>query len=585
MYRPNRQFNRTNEAMYGGDYISTISTSTLTTPDISLSSLYYIMSVANITSIDTLTTLTAQQLEQLSLGIDEQIRIDQIRIGENLSTIAGIGTQITTPQTGLLDTFNRLDDQYQSSLVAYELTSTSIAETNARYNRDRSTLSSLYLISTFYTSSITSYESQYSTIVSSLKEYASTVYKHEQDYQESLLRLSANKILCGIESINLSTISSSLSINRANLLNPNQTPQALSSISSIYSDDLGIYNQISTQVINCAISTALIENDIKASYYAISSILQISSFLMLDMSSYSRTIEYYEELDEAAEADIARYSRDISTITSQICTLQGTNTIILNGVQSEIGAVNSQGTQFYSLYKQGLEAECDEYIYGIQEFNSQVGYITASLGIAINANSVEIDICTFRMVDPSLSSSERNTASERRSDLTGDNWAMNEIIGKINSLDGQFASIIQYVSNEKTDRRIFIDKRKQIFTTYEVPALGYSQSQLLSIQADYFREFVDLNDIITGINSDIQNRDRILRQIQDVIDPIKGQINSYFQKYLHITNDQLPNSLTRVLADDGVTPLGGSIINKEYTPPNTILATNANYSFIPPIVF
>jgi hypothetical protein len=546
------------------------------------------MSVANITSIEALTSLTSAQLSQLSQGIDQQIAADVSTIAANRSTIAGISLEINAPG-GLQDQFNTADYQYNSSVTAYQLTSTAIANALSTYNGDKITLSSMYNISTSYVSTLHSYESQYSTIVRSLQQNASTVYGYELHYQQDLLDLSTNTILYNASVLNLSTISSAVYYDRSSLNNLSLNPQQLSSISSTYANDRGLYNQISTQVGTYLNTAAYLQTDISNTYYAISSILELSTFLILDKTSYASTIDYYRKLDDATESTIKIYSDQASSISGQISTIKERNRVIVDGMVSEKATIASNGASFYSLYQQGLNAECDEYLYGIQEFNSQVGYITASLGIAINANSIAIDNCTFQLVDPNYD--PNNSQGLRGSTITGkqtlsnDNAIINSIIARINSLDGQFASIIGYINDEKGQRQTFLNKRKQIFNTYEVPALGYSASEIAGIRNAYLAAFADLNTTITTISSDIYQRGLILGQIQAVTDLVKAQINSYFQKYLFISDDQLPNALTRVLGSDGVTPLGGSYIVPEYTPPNPVLLTNAPYAFISPIVF
>jgi hypothetical protein len=581
MYRPRGLSRR--QSTEGGAYISTIQPSSLTTSDITLSTLYYIMSIANITSINALTTLTTAQLDALRRGIDEQIALDVDIIAANRSTIAGISVEISAPG-GLLGQYNTANELYLSSLTGYNLTSTAIAEALSRFRADQSTLSSLYNVSTSYTSTIKSYELEYSTIVVSLQRYASSVYEYEKRYQSDLLELSTNTILYNAASNNLSTISSIVSYDYSTLYNLSLTPQQRSSMSSTYSYDLGLYNQISSQVRNYLIREGVIKGDIANTYYAISSILNISSFLMMEQTSYTSTIAYYQSLDDTTESHIKLYSDEISTLTTQISSIQNTNRIILGSIDSEIQTIRTDGAQFFSLYQEALHAECDEYLYGIQEFNSQVGYITASLGIAINANAVAIDNYTFTLIDPNISQSLRSITISNKNTLLNDNGRMNNIIASINSLDSTFATIISYITDEKAQKQTFINKRKTIFNNYEVPAIGYSQSQINAIKTEYLAAFADLNNTITTINSDIAQRRNYLQQIQAVMDPLRTQINYFFRTYLGTSDDQVPNALTRVLSNDGVTPLGGSVLIPEYTPPDTF-SRNAPYSFIEPITF
>jgi hypothetical protein len=369
----------------GGDYISTVST--ISTPDITLSSLRYIMQQANITSVDALTTLTKYQISSLTVAVDRQIQEDQTQIALIQASIAQI-TGMINGANGLQAQFDLADMYYQSSLTAYNLTSTLMLQDKAKYASDISTLRDLYSLSTSYVSSINSYQDQYDDLLSSIQVNASSFTQYQIDYQASLENLNRNSVNYSSALLNLSTISSIL-YNDSMEIPVNQL---------LYMHDFSTFNNISTQVVNYGISDATFKASILSSYNNISSLLGPSSFVMFEAGSLLSTITYYQNLDTVTDATIASMQENIDQLLRKISSLTSSNTVLLGSMQSEIASVLTTGRQFYSLYTQGTNAECDEYLYGIQELNSQLGYITASLGIIRNANLVAIDNYTFTIL-------------------------------------------------------------------------------------------------------------------------------------------------------------------------------------------
>ena len=573
----------------GGDYISTISSvtdiqnttytdpSTLSTTDITLSSLIYIMQVANITSLDALTTLTSNQISTLTGAIDMQISADQSQIASAQMSIAQYTSLINGPN-GLQAQYDLANQQYLSSVSAYNATSTLLLQDQANYANDISTLSSLYTLSTMYVSSINIYQQQYNSLVQSLQANSTTFSYYETDYQASISNLNSNGVLWSTSLVNFSTISSIVAVD----LGPPLNQQA-------YVNDLSTLNNISTNISNYANLDGVFKANIVSSYNNISSLLGPSSFVLFESNTLLSTISYYQGMDAATQSAINSIQTDITSIVNQISDLTASNIVVLSGIGAEIYNTTQAGNNFYTLYGQALDAECDEYLYGIQQLNSQIGYITASLGIARNANAVKIDNYTFTI----LQNPSDNVTPGLKSALIADNDIIYRIIQQINSLDAQFSQIISYIGLEKTARETFIGQRQNIFLNYEVLALGMNTSQISAVQSAYFSDFSDLNATIDSINNYVSQRTTILGGIQNTFNnplngttgqPVRALINQYFSLYLNTTDDQLPDNIL-YLYDDSGNPLGGSVIAKEYNPPSTVLPTNGTYAFIPPIVF
>ena len=555
-------------------------TETIPTSDISVSTLQYIMQVANITSLDALTTLSQSQISSLSAVIDERIAEDNAQIALTQLSIAQITAMINGPN-GLQAQYDLADQQYISSLTAYNLRSTILENNKSRYARDVSTLRSLYSQSTFYISSINFYQEQYDRLLSSLQVNASLYSLYEKDYQASLQNLQANSALYSGALVNFSTISTLVQTDLAQIPVNQQ----------MYANDLSTFNNISTQIVKYRISDTTFKESMLSSYNNISTLLGPSSFAMFEAGTLFSTIAYYQSMDTLTDSKIEAMQSDIDSLRYQISDLTASNTGILGSMAGEIASVTTTGGQFYTLYGQGLDAECDEYLFAVQELNSQLGYITASLGIARNANFVAIDQYTMTIL-----SYPRDTVTPGiKSALVADNDIIYQVIQQINSLDAQFNHIIAEISAEKIARKTFISKRRNILINYEAQALGWTPQQIADNQADYFVAFSDLNITIDTINQNVSRRTTLLRAVQTILSntlpggtgqSIRDLINYYFQIYLGSNGaNQLPDNLLYLTDDDGAL-LGGSVIVKEYNPPNTILSVmGIDYAFIPPIVF
>jgi hypothetical protein len=590
MYTPAYLPKRAAPPQSGGDYISTISStslsdssytdpSTLSTTYISFSSLQYIMKMANITSAEALTTLTREQIKTLTDAIDSQISKDEGEIATTQGLIAELLESINGPN-GLQEQFNLADREYKSSLESYHFTSSLLITNEAKYRNDLSTLSSLYALSSSYITDINYYQSLYDNLVRTLESNSTIFTVYERDYQASLQNLKINDELHNVALTNFSQISSIVATDLSQI--PVNQP--------VYRTNLSTLNNISTQIVNYTNLKGVYEHNILSSYNNISTLLGPSSFILYEAGTLFSTINYYNGMNEETRSRIRSIRTDISGIQHQISDLVASNAVVLTGMTAEIENAKSVGTQFYDLYEDALDAECDEYSFAIQELNSQIGYITASLGIARNANIIEIDKYIFKILENPADTGSQNSKSE----LIATNDNIYKLIQQINSLDSQLSDIISIIGFEKTERNTFILQRKDIFKDYEAPALGWNLYQIREKQSDYLAMFSNLNLTIDKINSHVGNRTRLLENIQTIFNnPLPGStgqsvrelINQYFADYLNTHDDQMPDNLLYVKDDDG-NLLGGSVIPKEYNPLiSNVLVSNGAYSFIPPIVF
>jgi hypothetical protein len=584
---------KTNENQIGGQTPTYIdmeslkaSVSTMVIP--SLSSVQYIMSTAQLTSMEAISSITTEQLSSLIAMVDSQIASDYSSISVIESTIRSTQTEIDRPN-GLSDQYTSAREAYSTALQLYTTQSTIAARDMSKYIIDVSTLSTLYIQSTLYASTLKSYQNEYRAVLSSLQENASTVQMYERQYRGVLSSISSNNILYIQASSSLSTISSIVYSDLVALNNPTNIairPQ----LSTTYITDLFTYNEVSTTVNKYIISDLTLKSNVSTIYSYLYSTLQISSFDLLSSDSYYSTIQYYSSLEQITVSTINYYNRQVSSLMSDIRYLSTQQLADYASLESQIVEIETQQATYYNYLKQALQAECDEYVYGIQQYNSQVGYIIASLGIIVNNIASLNDTISIQSLDPNISPSAQTFNQTQRQRYTRDTSNIMSIINTLNILDLKFGNIITYIGSERRYKEEFIDKRQSILTTYEIPALRImKQAELDAIRANYIAEFKNLNDIVVNINNQILGRSTLLSEINNAISPFKSSINQYFTTYLTISADQLPDVLTQVLDDTPPLPnpptlpppLGGIAIPLEPIDPSS----NSMYAFIPPINF
>lgn len=579
MYRPRRE-NLTQ--MKGGDYISSLSMpSTLT--DISVSTLQYIMNKAQLTSIDAITSLTEIQLSTLTKSIDDQIREDEDAIAANQSTITALSARIND-DGGLEDQYNAALSTFNGLTSRYNVTSTANAQKASSQSKDASTLTSLYALSTFYISSISSYQYQYDILLANLQKNASTIDIYGNNYIQQLKLRSVNTVYLESSMINYKTFSSIVASCLSSLNNVNNTPEQNNTISTSCSRDNNTLKSISTDVVTYRISESILSTSVYQTYSTIASMINISSLKFIEVNSYSTLLNYYLGEESTTQRTISSLEADIKRYRDEISTIDGTNLTNSGSLNTEISALTAQAPDFYNFLQNALDNECNEYVYGIQEYNAQLGWITASLQIAINNNSIEADNRIIQLIDNSLGHTETYKAQLRqeRQDYETDNQAIYNIISQINVLDSLFNDILSFTGSEKSLKGSFVQKRKNIFDMYEFPALTMTLDERNNIKSSYYDKFTDINATIFSINDKIRRRKDKLRDINAIIDPLKASINTYFRKYLGLgsTADVLPNNLTRVL-DINEVQFGGDIMpNESYNP-----TSNSEYTIIPPIDF
>jgi hypothetical protein len=180
MYKPKKQKQR------GGQYItSTAPPAAISTQAISQSSLSYIAKESQVCTFGDVASLSVDDISSLVRAINSQISIDEQMIAQNNSQIAAIEYQINQPG-GLQDQFNAADANYSSTLTAYINASTTLESTKNSLSTKIGELMGLSSLSDTILSSISGYETQFSSILTEIGTLDTQITQYESTYQAQL---------------------------------------------------------------------------------------------------------------------------------------------------------------------------------------------------------------------------------------------------------------------------------------------------------------------------------------------------------------------------------------------------------------
>ena len=598
----------------GGAYIARIDQSTLDTPDISLCTLQFIMQQANLGTADGITSLSMGQLSTYVLVLQSQIASDQAQIAANKYDIANLNMSINYLYQPAADLAYQ---QYSSSLSTYIKQSNLIAWETTRYNNDRSTLRALQGISTAYASTLAQYTDEFNDLSTQLAHDDATIARYEAQYRAQMQSASTNSALYALTRAQMDAVSEVIRGEVIVLNTPNVDPYTYNVTLSSFNYNTAIYINFSTLIQNYLYSTLYFQQMYASTFQYLSAMLGIHDINTLGAHDYQALIDDAKQKEDAAQGAIETLEGQITGLQTEINTLNGTNTTNYQILSDQISTLQRNADSYYSQLITEASNLCDEYKYGILEYNAQLHFITSALGIAVNLNADKIDGITFNKitgVNSDVLASQKLAYQSDNTDILGIINTLNnldsylDLNGKIiKALDGSvYSPDLPLANTEKAYFFSYIQARSTVCGLYEIPALTMSYASTLNIQAAYYAAFANgsnMHNAITALNVAIATRKDTLKEVNDIVDPYKSSINLYFGKYLTnvpistntdgspiYTNvqDHLPHNLTRILADDG-TVLGPVYIPPEYNtnanPPIKSNSADSHYAFISTIAY
>ena len=168
----------------GAAITSTVSPASLTTPDITLSTL---------STYGDLASLSISQISGLIDTVTAQIETEAATIVSTQIRLTSIQTSIDQLPGGLQDAYDKANQEYISVLTAYNSAQAVLGVGQSTISTKLGELSNLSTLSSIYTSSLRGYEVDYSTIWNSIQSNNGIMASEEADYQNRLIQYAHNK--------------------------------------------------------------------------------------------------------------------------------------------------------------------------------------------------------------------------------------------------------------------------------------------------------------------------------------------------------------------------------------------------------
>lgn len=572
----------------GGAYISTIDASIVNVSSqalsgLNLSTLEYLMRLGNIPTADLLLTASLPQISAFIKTVEGNITRDNTTIELNTISISQFISTIHKPG-GLQDTYNSLSTNYTSSINAYVNQSNLIYMQNQNYANDTSTLRTQYEISTMHTSTLLGYTEQYSHLMSSLSTQEVTIKHLEKIYQTNILNMSTSIFLYNATQREMQNISTVIAGDVASLKTPGLTQEVIKAYSTSYLQNTALYSTLRNVLNNYNFSTQYFNQERMNTFAYLSSVYKVTQFNTIGMEQYTDTIRYYQQKQANANGTVAALTYELSTIKISIASLENEiNVVIPTQFQSDVHTILSTGKQYYTYLDNDIDLLCNEYIGGLQTYNSKIGYTLGSLGVAINTNLKEIN----RSILTVNAGGAAVLTPQQIQMFADDNIEMNKIISTLNTFDTNFTEIINNIANERALLHSFVQTRQNTFINYDVPAISLTGPTNAAAAYTYVSSFIKMNQILNTVNPMITKRIDDVLAITNKITPLKGDINRYFRKYLGalMSDDQIPTAIM-TMNDINGNPLGPTPISlEEYMIPQSqfydYIPTNPLFLFSP----
>ena len=572
----------------GGAYISTIDASIVNVSSqalsgLNLSTLEYLMRLGNIPTADLLLTASLPQISAFIRTVEGNITTDNNTIQLNTISISQFISTIHKPG-GLQDTYNSLSTNYTSSINAYVNQSNLIYMQNQNYANDTSTLRTQYEISTMHTSTLLGYTEQYSHLMSSLSTQEVTIKHLEKIYQTNILNMSTSIFLYNATQREMQNISTVIAGDIASLKTPGLTQEVIKAYSTSYLQNTALYSTLTNVLNNYNFSTQYFNQERMNTFAYLSSVYKVTQFNTIGMEQYTDTIRYYQQKQANANGTVAALTYELSTIKISIASLENEiNVVIPTQFQSDVHTILSTGKQYYTYLDNDIDLLCNEYIGGLQTYNSKIGYTLGSLGVAINTNLKEIN----RSILTVNAGGAAVLTPQQIQMFADDNIEMNKIISTLNTFDTNFTEIINNIANERALLHSFVQTRQNTFINYDVPAISLTGPTNAATAYTYVSSFIKMNQILNTVNPMITKRIDDVLAITNKITPLKGDINRYFRKYLGalMSDDQIPTAIM-TMNDINGNPLGPTPISlEEYMIPQSqfydYIPTNPLFLFSP----
>jgi hypothetical protein len=279
----------------------------------------------------------------------------------------------------------------------------------------------------------------------------------------------------------------------------------LNSLSSLYEDDQKRYNNYISTINGYGVVESTLSSFLRSTMNTVD-FLSIQSYLYnISIAIFQEAYDLYLSMEGVTQSSINGYSTIKGYMNSTIIGLTAEIGTPYSGLTQEINsqlvALNTNADIFYANKVDQYNNQMDEYKYGIQEWNSFIGYIVSQLLTKKLNYYTDIDSITFSLNAGNLTQDEISRLNQNKVQFTTNQSNIQSIINALNPIEQQFATVAQTVETMRTNIMYFINTRS-VLTKYEIQVEN-NPNKLPEIQTDYINKLGDLNIRCMSINTDI----------------------------------------------------------------------------------
>ena len=329
------------------------------------------------------------------------------------------------------------------------------------------------------------------------------------------------------ESCVISTINGiSTNVSRT-LIQERQVISTMSSFSTLYIRELGIYNHYSSIVAGYDfnafnLSTQLISTLSVLSYY-----INFSTMYALSTGIYKANYNSFSTLEWDLRMSIASYNLKRSSLTSSISGIDIEIGTLDSDIFTELQNLKTNGPQFYEFKRQEMNDDIDSYKYTVSEISATVGMTVAELvikkvdNIGINSRN-NLKLTLRRQL---MSASEQTDITTDIQARSQQNSKIDTLLTTLNPLEIKFRDLLQLVEEErnlKTGTGGFILAKAALFDDEWDYYNSNRSSEVLSqkIAGGYNVRFNAMNTILENIRAKILARDNLYTEIRNTLQNI-----------------------------------------------------------------
>ena len=313
----------------------------------------------------------------------------------------------------------------------------------------------------------------------------------------------------------------------------------LSSLSSIYIHDMATYNATNEAISSYLYIENMLSTYLRSTLRTISLLSTQSSMYNISVANFMQAYQNYSTLEGIAQSSIDGYSSIKGYMISSIDGLDGE----IGGLEVTVGNqfidLNGNAAIFYNNVRTDLNNNLDAYKYGVQEWNSFIGYIASELLIQKLNLYTAIDSVTFSL-QGNITEAQKSILVGQRGTYGSLQTTIQGIITVLNGLDSKFATLLQLIETERADKGAFVSTRATM-TDYEITVLQ-DPTKASQVQGQYVIQLGNLNTRVGAINTDILNRNQQMIALNVIMGPQLAILQS-LNLFSYVVPDAVPTNI------------------------------------------